>query len=312
MRLAVISERRARADPRRVVGRADRDRRRVRRPRLDRPRAARPAATTSLRAAPARRRRSRRRRGGTGAPAPRRGARARRRASGSSTASILFATTICGLAASAGSNSCSSRRSTSRSVAGSRPVSLDTSTRCTSTLVRSRWRRNWWPSPWPRCAPSISPGTSASDEAAIAAQADDAEVRRERGERIGGDLRPRGRHARDQRRLAGVGEADQADVGEQLHLEPQILDLARQARLHAARRAVGGGGELRVAHAAAAALGDQDALSLHREVREQLPRVFGVAGLFVDERADRHREVEVGAAVARAVRSHRRARRARR
>ena len=50
----------------------------------------------------------------------------------------------------------------SKSSTGSRPVVDDTSTRCTSTFVRSRWLRNRWPSPWPSCAPSISPGTSAT------------------------------------------------------------------------------------------------------------------------------------------------------
>ena len=50
----------------------------------------------------------------------------------------------------------------SKSSTGSRPVVDDTSTRCTSTLVRSRWLRNRWPRPCPSCAPSIRPGTSAT------------------------------------------------------------------------------------------------------------------------------------------------------
>ena len=76
----------------------------------------------------------------------------------------------------------------------------------------------------------------------------------ERGERIVGDLRPRGGDARDHRRLAGVREADQPDVGQQLQLRAEILLLAGQARLDVARRAVGRGGEARVAAAAEAAL----------------------------------------------------------
>ena len=47
------------------------------------------------------------------------------------------------------------------------------------------------------------------------------------------------------------------------------LLLARLARLHLSRRAVGRGGEVRVAHAAAAALGDEHALALVGEVGEQ-------------------------------------------
>ena len=147
------------------------------------------------------------------------------------------AATICGLAASVGWNSSSSLRTVSRSSTGSRPLAPDTSTRCTSTLVRSRCRRNWWPRPWPRCAPSISPGTSATTKLRSSLEPHDAEIRRQRRERVVGDLRPRRGDARDQRRLAGVGEADQADVGEQLQLEPQILDLrpARPAAPCAAR-----------------------------------------------------------------------------
>ena len=97
------------------------------------------------------------------------------------------------------------------------------------------------------------PGHVGDDEAAVVAQADDAEIRRQRGERVVGDLRPRRRDARDQRRLAGVGEANEPDVGEQLQLEPQILVFAGLARLDFARRAVGRRREARVAHAAAAA-----------------------------------------------------------
>ena len=164
-------------------------------------------------------------------------------------------------AASVGWNSSSSRRTVSRSSTGSRPLAPDTSTRCTSTFVRSRCRRNWWPRPRPRCAPSIRPGTSATTKLRSSLRRDDAEIRRERGERVVGDLRPRRRDARDERRLAGVGKSDEADVGEQLQLEAEILDLARLARLHLARRAIGGGREPRVAHAAAAAFRDQHALA---------------------------------------------------
>src|SRR5262245_11589424 len=76
-------------------------------------------------------------------------------------ASILFAATTCGLAASSGWNISSSWRTVSKSAAGSRPLAPETSTTCTSSFVRSRCRRNWWPRPRPRCAPSIKPGTSA-------------------------------------------------------------------------------------------------------------------------------------------------------
>ena len=76
--------------------------------------------------------------------------------------------------------------------------------------------------------PFDEPGHVGDDEAAIAAQRHDAEIRGERRERIVGDLRPRGGNARDQRRLAGVGKADEADVGEQLQMKLQLFGLARQ------------------------------------------------------------------------------------
>ena len=119
------------------------------------------------------------------------------------------------------------------------------------------------------CAPSISPGTSATTKLRSSLRRDDAEVRRQRRERVVGDLRPRRGDARDQRRLAGVREADEADVGEQLQLEAQVLDLAGFARLDLARRAIGGRGEPRVAHAAASALGDEHALAFLGEIGEQ-------------------------------------------
>ena len=131
----------------------------------------------------------------------------------------------------------SSSRIVSKSSTGSRPDAPETSTRWTSTFVRSMWRRNWWPRPWPSCAPLIRPGHVGDDEAAIVAQRHDAEVGRERRERVVGDLRTRRGDPRDQRGLAGVGESDQADVGNQLQLQPKLLLFARlrPARSGAAR-----------------------------------------------------------------------------
>ena len=77
---------------------------------------------------------------------------------------------------------------------------------CTSTFVRSRCARNLVPRPWPWCAPSIRPGTSATTNDPVVAELDDAEIRRERRERVVGDLRLGRRDARDQRALAGVRE----------------------------------------------------------------------------------------------------------
>ena len=60
--------------------------------------------------------------------------------------------------------------------------------------------------------PFDQPGMSATTK--LWADAHHAQVGVQRGERIVGDLRPRVRHRRDERGLAGVGHAQQADVGQ--------------------------------------------------------------------------------------------------
>src|SRR3954452_23684647 len=77
------------------------------------------------------------------------------------------------------------------------------------------------------------------DERPLARQADGAEVRNQGGERVIGDLWPRRGDAGDQRRLADVREAEQADVREQLELEPDGALLAGRPRFGLARGAVG-------------------------------------------------------------------------
>ena len=97
------------------------------------------------------------------------------------------------------------------------------------------------------------PGNVGEHELA-ALVADDAELRAERRERIVADL---GRGVGDrveEGRLAGVGQADQADVGEQLQAQPHPHFLARHAGLVLARGAVGRGLVAGVAAAAHAAL----------------------------------------------------------
>ena len=114
------------------------------------------------------------------------------------------------------------------------------------------------------------------------AEVEHAEVGLEGRERIGGDLGVRPRERREQRGLAGVGQPDEADVGEQLEREREPELLAVQALLgelgRLARRAL----EADVAAAALAAARDEQALALAHEVAEQ--RAVGVAHLG----ADRH------------------------
>ena len=68
-----------------------------------------------------------------------------------------------------------------------------------------------------------------------------AEHRLERREGVGGDLRLRAGHARQQRGLARVREADEPDVGEQLQMQLDRALLARQPALGQPRRLPDGG-----------------------------------------------------------------------
>ena len=74
------------------------------------------------------------------------------------------------------------------------------------------------------------PGDVGDDELAAVRRLDGAEHRRERRERIVGDLRPRVREARDERRLAGVRQPDERCVGEQLQAQLDRALLARASR----------------------------------------------------------------------------------
>ena len=92
------------------------------------------------------------------------------------------------------------------------------------------------------------------------AHRDHAEIRLKSGEGIIGNLRTRRRNARDQRGLADVGIADQADIREQLQFEAEGALFAGTSVFVLARRLVSRGGEAGVAAAAASAVGDDDAL----------------------------------------------------
>src|SRR3546814_5345181 len=65
--------------------------------------------------------------------------------------------------------------------------------------------------------------------------ADDAQLRLERGECVGADLRLRIGHAVDEGRLAGVGQSDEPRVGEQFQPQPHPHFLTRPARAVLAR-----------------------------------------------------------------------------
>jgi hypothetical protein len=122
----------------------------------------------------------------------------------------------------------------------------------------------------------------------VATEVHDAEVRLERRERVVRDLR-RGRgESGEDRRLSGIREADEPDVGDQPEIEPQPLLRAGLAFLGVLRRLVRGGLEVRVSEAAAAAAGDEGRLADGDQVRQKLPGLIGI-----DRSAGRDVEVEV-------------------
>ncbi len=108
------------------------------------------------------------------------------------------------------------------------------------------------------------------DELAILAF-EDAEHRREGREGVARHLRRGTREARQQRGLAGIWQAHQADVGEQPEPELQPAFLSGESTLGKAGRLARGRGESLVALAAAATACDRCALPR----REQLPAASG-------------------------------------
>ena len=85
------------------------------------------------------------------------------------------------------------------------------------------------------------------------AGAHDAEVGHQGGERVVGDLGPGPRHRGDQAGLARAGEADQADVGDDLELEADVELVAGLAEQREAGRLALAAGQRGVAETAAAA-----------------------------------------------------------
>ena len=104
----------------------------------------------------------------------------------------------------------------------------------------------------------MRPGMSASDELAVL-PLERAQHRLERREGVAGDLRRRPGQAAQQRGLAGVGQPDEPDVGQQLEAQVEPALAAGQPALGEARGLAGGPGEALVAPAAGAAAGDHDA-----------------------------------------------------
>ncbi len=116
---------------------------------------------------------------------------------------------------------------------------------------------------------------------------DHAQLRDERGERVVRDLRPGRRQGRDQRRLAGRGEPDQADVGDRAQLQHEVTGLARLAEQREAGRLPRGRGERGVAQPPTATRGGDEPRARPDEVGEDL------AVRRHDDGAVRHGELQV-------------------
>jgi hypothetical protein len=149
------------------------------------------------------------------------------------------------------------------------------------------------PRPAPSAAPSIRPGDVSHHEALLGANADHAEVRVQRRERVVGDFRAGRRDGADQRALAGVGQAEQADIGKDAQFEVDLEFFTLVALGALTRGAVGRRLEMGVAKATLAALGKQHLFVVHVEVGQHF------AGVEVgDDGADRHAQHDVVATLA--------------
>ena len=109
----------------------------------------------------------------------------------------------------------------------------------------------------------------------------------EGSEGVVGNLRAGGRDARNEGGLAGVGETDQAHVGQEFQFEAEAFLIAGAAGFVLGGRLVGGGGEARVALAAFAAARHREAFAGLGEIVEAL-----AGGFVVDHGADGHLDVE--------------------
>ena len=142
-------------------------------------------------------------------------------------------------------------------------------------------------------------GDVGDHEAAVHFHADHAQVRVQGGERVVGHFRRRRRDRTDEGGLAGVGEAQQADVGQQLHFHADLALFARGTGAGLARRTVHGALVVHVALAADAALGDQQAIAVVGEVADDL------VGLDVDDLgADGYADGDVLAGLAEGLAAH--------
>ena len=83
-------------------------------------------------------------------------------------------------------------------------------------------------------------GNIGDNECLVRVDRDHPELRFERREGIIGNLRARGRYARDQCRLADVGKTDQTHIRQKLQFESKIFFVAQSAVLSFVRSTIHG------------------------------------------------------------------------
>ena len=126
-----------------------------------------------------------------------------------------------------------------------------------------------------------------------------AQIGVQRGERVIGNLGPRIRYCGNESGLAGIGHAEQADIGKHFQFQLEVSLLAWPTRRFLARRTVDGAFEAHVAKAAVAPLGNGDDLTGHQQLEQDLTG-FGIA----ENGAHGHLERDVAARRAKHVGAH--------
>ena len=114
----------------------------------------------------------------------------------------------------------------------------------------------------PLSRPLDDAGDVGQDEGDTLLHIHHAQIGKQGGEMVVGDLGPGLAHHREEGGLAHIGEAHQAHVGQQLELQNHLPLLARQARLGKAGHLPGGGGEVLVAPAPVPTPGQYKAVGL--------------------------------------------------
>ena len=115
-------------------------------------------------------------------------------------------------------------------------------------------------------------GDIGHDETLMVVIADDTQGRLQRCEGIVGDLRTGTGEGGEERRLTGIGKADETDICQKFQLEDDRHLLHGLSRLCIARCLVSGGAELKVAKATAAALEKNHLLTVVGDVTDILAR----------------------------------------